>query len=129
MVNSNNMATTGVEASKPKFILQYHNNATQIQHILPNDRHFLQKQVELSKAIVASRFHIEEIYISMDTITHTNTTTRYISKIQFKGSGIPTFSSTKESDRYLDIVIANLNDAIQFIRDTKERLKDKPRDK
>ncbi len=111
--------------SKPKFILQYHNNASQVQHILPNDSHFLQKQAELSKAILASKFHVEEIYISMDTITHTNTATRYISKIQFKGSGIPTFNSTKESEKYLEIVISNLNDAIQFIRDTKERLKDR----
>lgn len=125
MVNSNNTASLDTDRSKPKFILQYHNNASQIQHILPSDSHFLQKQVELSKAIMASHFHIEEIYISMDTITHTNTTTRYVSKIQFKGSGIATFSASKESEKYLDIVIANLNDAIQFIRDTKERLKDR----
>lgn len=125
MINSNNMAQDNGLLSKPKFILQYHNNASQVQHILPNDSHFLQKQAELSKAILASKFHVEEIYISMDTITHTNTATRYISKIQFKGSGIPTFNSTKESEKYLEIVISNLNDAIQFIRDTKERLKDR----
>jgi hypothetical protein len=129
MLNSNLGSETSLNANRPVMIIQYHNNASQIQHILPNNAHFLQKQNELITAIEESGFVVTEIYVSMDAIVHTNTDTRYICKVQFTGSGIPSFSSTKEDEHYLDIAIANLNDAIQFIRDTKERLKDKNRDK
>jgi hypothetical protein len=107
----------------PTLSIQYHNNASQIQHILPNNSHFLQKQSELLKAIELSKLPISEIFLSMDAIVHNNSTPRYICKIQFVGSGIPSFNATKEGEHYLDIANANLNDAIRYVRDLKEKIK------
>jgi hypothetical protein len=107
---------------RPIVTIQYHNNASKIQHILPNNSHFIQKQNELLQAIEKSNLPIREIFIAMDTIVHMNSSTRYICKLQFNGSGLPSFIATKESERYLDIAIANLDDAIKYIRDLKEKI-------
>jgi hypothetical protein len=111
--------------NKALILIQYYNNAAKLKEILPNNSHFIQKSSELQKTITNIGFEIDQVNIQMDAIVHESSTVRYISKIQFHGKSIPSFNQQLESDHYIDIVIANMNDAIQFLRDQKERLKSK----
>jgi hypothetical protein len=123
--NTSNIGNSS-NGNKPKVNLQVLSDleALDLKNRLPASPTYIRKVDEIRELVEKTRLQIKEISVTIETIKHFDFI-RYVCKVQFGGVGIPTFSTTKEGEKELEVVVAAFNTAMKYIRDQHERMEDK----
>jgi hypothetical protein len=116
---SNNVSTTTVTKKlAPQFVIQFGQNVSNLQNILPTNSHFCQKQNHLIDTITKSNLDINTTHLSIDYDKKENI---YICKLQISILGLKTFIN--RGTQYNEIIIKCMNEAIDYIHDTQNKQK------